>query len=143
MTAWGLARSVGLAVLVSPLLLGIFGLALKLARGEQSLADTGKVLLGMPVIWAFALVLGGIPVLLGTGIAAGILTPMARLSGLPTVLYGLAGLIAFATTPIFLGRYPNGDGGTMQSLVEQFKAMLACSIGAWCALSLWQARTAG
>ena len=142
MTAWAFVRSVGLAVLFSPVLLGVVGVLLQLGKGQQSFADTWKVLVGLPVIWAFALLIGGLPVFVGTGIVAAFLNFVARMIGSPVFIYGLVALIALATVPIFLGRYPNGDGGTMQSLVEQVKAMLACSIFIWCALSLWQTRTA-
>ena len=135
MAFWGLIKSVLLAVVLSPFVAALIGLVVQLARGTQSLADTAKVLVGLPIVGAVMLFLGGIPVVLGTAVVATALTLVQRyLWSSPIMLWAIAAICA-ATIPYFLTRYPNGDGGTMQSMVETIKAMFAASVAIWCVLA--------
>ena len=135
MSFWPLFKSVAIAVVLSPFVASLIGLAWMLATGAQSPADTAKILIGLPIIAAVLLFLGGIPVFLGTSVVAGALTLVQRhLLASRLILWGV-GLAAFATIPMFLSRYPDGDGGSMQSMVETIKAMGAASVGIWCVLA--------
>jgi hypothetical protein len=81
------------------------------------------------------LLLGGIPVALGTAAVATVLTFLQRnLWSSPILLWAIAA-ICVSTIPFFLSRYPNGDGGTMLSMMESIKAMFAASVAIWCVLA--------
>jgi hypothetical protein len=135
LTVSGLIKSVLLAVVLSPFVASLIGLALLLARGTQSLGDTTKVLVGLPFVGAVMLLLGGIPVALGTAAVATVLTFVQRnLWSSPILLWAIAA-ICVSTIPYFLSRYPNGDGGTMLSMMESVKAMFAASVAIWCILA--------
>ena len=135
MTVGALLKSVLLAVVLSPFVAGLIGLVVQYVRGAQSIEDTAKVLIGLPIVAAFMLFLGGIPVIIGTTAVAGALTLIQRnLWSSPVLLWGIAAA-CLTTIPYFLTRYPNGDGGTMQSMVETIKAMFAASIAIWCVIA--------
>lgn len=135
MTVGALLKSVLLAVVLSPFVAGVIGLVVQYVRGAQSIEDTAKVLIGLPIVAAFMLFLGGIPVIIGTAAVAGVLTFIQRnFWSSPVLLWGIAAA-CLTTIPYFLTRYPNGDGGTMQSMVETIKAMFAASIATWCVIA--------
>jgi hypothetical protein len=130
-----LIKSVLLAVVLSPFLAGLIGLVAQFVRGAQSVEDSAKVLIGLPFVGAVMLLLGGIPVIIGTAAVAGALTFIQRhVWSSPILLWAIAATCV-ATIPFFLGRYPNGDGGSMQSMVETIKAMFAASVATWCIIA--------
>jgi hypothetical protein len=132
LSIWGLFKSVLLAVALSPFVASLIGLAVQYVRGAQSVGDLAKVLIGLPFVAAVMLLMGGIPVVLGTAAVAGALTFIQRtIWSSPVLLWAIA-LACLATIPYFLTRYPNGDGGSMQSMMESIKAMFAASVAIWC-----------
>jgi hypothetical protein len=123
-----------LAAALSPFVASMIGLAFLLVRGTQSIQDSAKVLIGLPFLAAVMLLLGGIPVAVGTAAVAGALTFVQRQISSPILLWAIAA-ICLATIPYFLSRYPNGDGGSMQSMIESIKAMFAASVAVWCVIA--------
>lgn len=135
MSFWPFLKSVMLAVALSPFVATLIGLAFLLVRGTQAIQDSGKVLVGLPFLAVVMLLLGGIPVAIGTTAVAGALTFVQRqIFSSPILLWAIAA-ICLATIPYFLSRYPNGDGGSMQSMMESIKAMFAASVAVWCVIA--------
>ena len=135
MSLWGFAKPVLLAVLIAPAITIVIGLVHQFLTRAQGIKDTALVLIGSPLVYAVYLFLGAIPALVVTSISAGAMTAVKRYMPGATIMLWAVAAACLVYMWIALNRYPNGDGGTMQSLAEQVKAMCAASVAVWCVLA--------
>ena len=135
MSLWGFARPVLLAVAIAPALTIVVGLLYRFVTGQQSLKDTGLVLVGSPLVYAVYLLLSAIPALVVVALSAGGMTALLRIAPMARVLLWVVAAACLGYMWIAMNRYPNGDGGSMQSLSEQIKATCAAGVAIWCVLA--------
>lgn len=132
MSFWSFAKPILVAVALAPVLHIVVGMVHQLVVRGQSLKDTLMILVGSPIIFAVLLILSAIPSLIVTGLTAGAMTTLQRVLPLTSTLLWLIAAGGLVDMWIALGRYPDGDGGTMQSLMEQIKSTCAASVVIWC-----------
>lgn len=132
MSVWTFAKPIIVAVALAPVLHIVVGVVHQFVVRGQSLKDTAMIFVGSPIIFAVLLILSAIPCLIVTTLTAGAITTIQRVLPLSSALLWLVAAGGLAYMWIALGRYPDGDGGTMQSLMEQIKATCAASVVIWC-----------
>ncbi len=135
MSFWSFFKLLLIALFTSPFLSGLIGIAALTVTGRQPASAVSLSLIALPVGAAAFLLFGGIQVLIGTAIAGTVLSAIRIWLVNSPILFWLVAALCIASIPTFHLRFPNGDGGTMQGLTEQIKAMFAASVAIWCVLS--------
>lgn len=136
MSLWGFAKPVLLAVVIAPAVTIVVGLIhLFLTKPPTTMKDLATVLFGSPIVYAMYLIFAAIPALVVTLLSAGVLTAVKRYTPAAHILLWAMAAACLAYMWVAMNRYPNGDGGTMQSLAEQVKATCAASVAAWCVMA--------
>ncbi len=135
MSLWGFAKPVLLAVVIAPAVTIVVGLIHLFLTKPPSMKDLATVLIGSPIVYATFLIFAAIPALVLTLLSAGAMTAVKRYIPAADILLWAVVAACLAYMWVAMNRYPNGDGGTMQSLAEQVKATCAASVAAWCVMA--------
>ena len=135
MSLWAFAKPVLLAVVIAPAVTIVVGLVHRFLTQAQALKDVAMVLIGSPIVYAMFLLLAGIPALVVTAISAGAMTAAKRYMPGAAILLWAVAAACLVYMWVAMNRYPNGDGGSMQSLSEQVKATCAASVAVWCVMA--------
>jgi hypothetical protein len=135
LSLWGFAKPVLLAVAIAPAVTIVVGLVHRFLTKPPAMKDLATVLIGSPIVYAVFLILAAIPALILTSISAGAMTAVKGYGPAANVLLWAVAPACLAYMWVAMNRYPDGDGGSMQSMVEQIKATCAASVAVWCVMA--------
>jgi hypothetical protein len=135
LSLWGFAKPVLLAVAIAPAVTIVVGLVYRFLIKPPAMKDLATVLIGSPLVYAVSLIFAAIPALIVTSISAGAMTAAKRhMPGANILLWAVAAA-CMAFMWVAMNRFPDGDGGSMESLMEQVKATCAASVAVWCIMA--------
>jgi len=134
------AFSIVAAAGAAPFLVAVVSVVQQFLTSRANLVATLKNALVAPAGAIFMMIFFALPVIAVTVTFSGGALAFQRFVTTSTMpLWIIAGLCLVYMT-ITLGRYPGGDGGTMQSFSEMMKATIAAGVACWsiyAALRLW------